>query len=98
MLIFSARPYMLENMGKNDNLAAEFGKILRELRKAAGLSQGQLGQRVNKPMQIQAIARYEAGSTLPTLDVLTRLADALGCDPCKLIPKRKPKRKAGPGT
>jgi HTH-type transcriptional regulator/antitoxin HipB len=80
-------------MGKNVALAKAFGETLRELRAAACLSQSQLGGRVVPAMEPQAIARYEAGGSVPTLDVLNRLADALGVDPCALIPRKVKKAK-----
>lgn len=72
---------------KDDQLAADFAALLRELRTAAGLTQGQLGERIDPPMQLQAIARYESGTRAPTLPLLYRLAKALGCKPCDLLPK-----------
>ena len=79
-------------MTRNAALAAAFGARLKQLRKAGGLSQADLAARVDPPMQLQAIARYEAGKSCPTIDVLERLAKALGVTPCHLLPdgrKRK---------
>lgn len=78
---------------KDEAVAAAFGALLRQLRTEAGLSQSQLGQRTEPPMQIQAVARYEAGDRAPTLTVVFRLAAALGVDPRDLIPETKKRRK-----
>jgi transcriptional regulator with XRE-family HTH domain len=56
-------------------LAFELGKMVRELREQAGWSQSQLAVRAR--MTQSAVARFEAGGTVPTLPVLERLAAAL---------------------
>ncbi len=57
-------------------LAFELGRRVRELRVQQGLSQTELAQRAG--MTQPAVARFEAGGTVPTLPVLERLARALG--------------------
>ena len=74
-------------MGKSAALAAAFGKILRRMRTAAKFSQSELAARCKPKMKFQAIARYEAGGSVPSIDVVKRLAKALDVDPCELIPK-----------
>src|SRR4051794_12283722 len=54
----------------------ELGAAVRERRKALGLSQSQLAEAAG--MQQPAIARFEAGGTMPTIPMLQRLAAALG--------------------
>jgi len=49
---------------------------LRELRKQKGLSQTELGERVE--IHYAHIGRYERGVSRPGADTLKRLADALG--------------------
>jgi transcriptional regulator with XRE-family HTH domain len=71
---------------KDDRLARLFAGRLRELRTAAGLTQAELGEKVDPSMQLQAVARYESGTRVPTLAILYRLAKALGCKPCDLLP------------
>ena len=56
-------------------LAFELGCSVRELRERRGWSQTQLAQASG--MTQSAVARFEAGGTVPTLVVLERLAAAL---------------------
>lgn len=53
-----------------------FAERLRELRKQKGLSQTELGERVE--VHYTHIGRYERGVSRPAADTLKRLADALG--------------------
>jgi ribosome-binding protein aMBF1 (putative translation factor) len=57
-------------------LAFELGRSVRELRERAGWSQADLARAAK--MTQPAIARFEAGGTVPTLVVLERIANALG--------------------
>jgi ribosome-binding protein aMBF1 (putative translation factor) len=57
------------------HLAYELGRTVRELRERHGWSQTRLAQAAG--MTQSAIARFEAGGTVPTLPVLERLAHAL---------------------
>jgi ribosome-binding protein aMBF1 (putative translation factor) len=57
-------------------LAFELGRSVRELRERQGWSQTQLAK--ESGMTQSAVARFEAGGTVPTLAVLERLAAALG--------------------
>jgi transcriptional regulator with XRE-family HTH domain len=56
-------------------LAFELGKAVRELRERRSWSQAQLAKASG--MTQSAVARFEAGGTVPTLTVLERLAAAL---------------------
>jgi ribosome-binding protein aMBF1 (putative translation factor) len=56
-------------------LAFELGRSVRELREQHGWSQAQLAEVAG--MTQSAVARFEAGGTVPTLPVLERLARAL---------------------
>ncbi len=49
---------------------------IRELREAKGLSQAQLAEMIETKQP--SIARIESGRALPRLDLLTRIASALG--------------------
>jgi ribosome-binding protein aMBF1 (putative translation factor) len=59
-------------------LAFELGATMRRLREAKGWSQTELA--VDAGMTQSAVARFEAGGTIPTLSVLLRLARALDAD------------------
>jgi transcriptional regulator with XRE-family HTH domain len=59
-------------------LAMRLGEEIRQLREAAGLSQEELAGRIGTKQP--GIARLERGSGLPTLDLLDRVATALGMD------------------
>lgn len=63
-------------------LAYELGKAVRERREQRGWTQGQLAAAAG--MTQSAVARFEAGGTVPTIPVLDRLATALGA---KLVVK-----------
>jgi ribosome-binding protein aMBF1 (putative translation factor) len=56
-------------------LAFQLGRAVRELREQRGWSQAQLARAAG--MTQSAVARFEAGGTVPTLPVLERLAHAL---------------------
>lgn len=56
-------------------LAFELGAAVRELREQRGWTQAQLAGAAN--MTQPAVARFEAGGTVPTIPVLERLAHAL---------------------
>lgn len=59
-------------------LAFELGAAVRELRLAHGWSQAELASAAG--MTQSAVARFEAGGTVPTLPVLGRIAQALDAD------------------
>jgi ribosome-binding protein aMBF1 (putative translation factor) len=59
-------------------LAFELGAGVRELRLARGWSQADLASAAG--MTQSAVARFEAGGTVPTLPVLGRIARALDAD------------------
>ncbi len=59
-------------------IAYELGKAVRELREQHGWSQTRLAQAAG--MTQSAVARFEAGGTVPTLPVLERLAHALSVE------------------
>jgi HTH-type transcriptional regulator / antitoxin HipB len=53
----------------------ELGLAVRERREEIGLTQAQLAERAG--LQQPAVARFEAGGTMPTIPMLERLANAL---------------------
>lgn len=62
---------------------AAFGRALRKLRQAAGLSQEQLG--LESGVQRNFISLIETGQNQPTITTIFKLAGALGVKPSKLI-------------
>ena len=59
-------------------LAFELGKAVREMRETREWTQTQLAEAAG--MTQPAVARFEAGGTVPTIPVLERLAHALGAE------------------
>jgi ribosome-binding protein aMBF1 (putative translation factor) len=57
-------------------LRFELGRAVRARREALGITQAQLAQEAG--LQQPAVARFEAGGTMPTLPLLERYAEALG--------------------
>lgn len=57
-------------------LAFELGAAVREMREQRSWTQAQLAEAAD--MTQPAVARFEAGGTVPTIPVLERLAHALG--------------------
>ncbi len=68
----------------NESQDLSFGDYLRELRKAKGLSQKELAERVN--IDFTYLSKIETGSAAPPAeDTILRLADVLRADADKLI-------------
>ncbi len=63
--------------------AVEFPERLTALRKARGLTQQALADQVG--LAVLQIRRYEGGTSQPTLDVIRRLAIALGASADMLV-------------
>jgi ribosome-binding protein aMBF1 (putative translation factor) len=59
-------------------LAYELGRTVRALREQRGWSQAQLAAAAG--MTQSAVARFEAGGTVPSLRILDRLAQALDAE------------------
>ncbi|XVQ85159.1 helix-turn-helix domain-containing protein [Microbispora siamensis] len=59
-------------------LAFELGKTVRAMRETRGWSQSDLARVAG--MTQSAVARFEAGGTVPTLPVIERLASALDAE------------------
>lgn len=87
------------------DFAIIFGRVLRELRKKAGLTQEQLG--FEAELERNYISMLERGERQPTLTTLMKLAAPLGCKASHLVtlvesstgdlppPAEPPKRTSG---
>ncbi|WFU23158.1 helix-turn-helix transcriptional regulator [Bradyrhizobium sp. CB1717] len=64
-------------------LNAPFGKIIANLRNAAGLSQEELAERAK--IHRTYVSQIERGLKSPTLVMLFRLAQALNTTPSKIV-------------
>ncbi|GGD93649.1 hypothetical protein GCM10011390_10490 [Aureimonas endophytica] len=70
-------------MRKSEDIA--FGRVIRELRLARGLTQQQLGNAVS--MSYQQIQKYETGANRVAISTLFGLANCLGMTPSDLLLK-----------
>lgn len=70
-------------MDKADQLSLAFGRVLRERRLAAGLSQEKLA--LEAGIDRTFVSLLERGGRQPTLTTLWRLAAALGVTPADLV-------------
>ncbi|MGE8468650.1 MAG: helix-turn-helix domain-containing protein [Pseudomonas putida] len=64
-------------------IAQAFGKVLREKRKAAGLTQEQLSYEAE--IQRNYVSLIERGIHQPTITVLFKLANALNCSASSMV-------------
>ena len=71
---------MRENRGDE---AAVFGRHLRQLRLARGLTQAQVAERCGT--MVPVISNLERGMTVPTLSTLLHLSGAMECTLSELI-------------
>jgi transcriptional regulator with XRE-family HTH domain len=79
--------YLAERLGRDDEFRAayeearpqyEFQRALIMARVEAGITQREMAKRLE--VKQSAIARWEAGQTMPTLDTLFRVSKVLGLD------------------
>lgn len=63
----------------------EFGDRIRKLRTEAGLTQEELGNRLDPPVTYAAVGMWEKGKSRPRLDKLEQLAGILGTTPYYLL-------------
>jgi transcriptional regulator with XRE-family HTH domain len=75
-------------------MSQKFGVHLAELRKAAGLSQNQLADKLGVPQS--NISFWEQWEKPPRGEVLPKLAEVLGVSMDELLNFKAPKPKAGP--
>lgn len=70
------------------DIRAVFAENLKKQRKAAGLSQEELAHNAN--IERSYVSMLERRLNSPTIDMVARLADAIGVQPFELlVPKRK---------
>ncbi len=67
---------------RDEKLAREVGRRIREHRTAKGLSQYDFDD-----IHQNSVSRYERGEAIPSLPVLLRLAEALKCRVADLVPE-----------
>jgi len=72
------------------------GRLLSQARAKAGLTQEQLGARLQPPMTRASIANMETGKQRVLAKTLVELAEALDVDLTNLIPRRPPRRAVKP--
>ena len=65
------------------NSSLAFGKVIRELRKAAGLTQEQLG--LEAELRRTFVSLLELGQQQPTLSTILKLSKALNVSASKII-------------
>lgn len=65
------------------DVAQAFGKVLREVRIEAGLTQEQLG--LEAGVRRTFVSLLELGEQQPTLTTITKLAEALNIKPSTLV-------------
>ena len=70
----------------DDGAYKKFRELLVEVRRAAGLTQAELSQRLNRPQSF--VSKYERGERrLDVVEFIGEVAKALGVDPAKLLDK-----------
>lgn len=72
----------------HDPIVSRFGRRLRELRASRGLTQAQLAER--SEVTVSYITRLEAGSYAAGIDLVQKLAAALGTSAADLLPAADP--------
>lgn len=72
----------------HDPIVARFGARLRELRTSRGLTQAQLAERAE--VTISYITRLESGGYAPGIDLVQKLATALGTTAADILPAADP--------
>lgn len=70
------------------NTYPSFGTVMRRLRIERGLSQEELALRLDMSSHAH-ISRLENGKKQPTLDMVFRLADALGIEAWEIVKSMK---------
>lgn len=76
-------PNSRSEMSHPNNQFSLSGRRVKEWRKAKGLSQRELGALVG--VEGATISRLESGHRRLTVDWLSRIAEALNCDPAEIV-------------
>lgn len=74
---------MADGRHRSDRVAAEFGSRLYIARRERGYSQEELGSRAG--LHRTEVGMLENGQRLARVDTLLKLAQALECDPSRLL-------------
>lgn len=72
----------------HDPIVARFGQRLREVRASRGMTQADLAEQAE--VTTSYITRLENGTSAPGIDLVARLATALGTTPSDLLPTTTP--------
>lgn len=72
-----------ENIISNEKLGEKIGEKIKQYRKELGITQKELGIRINKSES--TIRKYESGSVTPSMSVIHLLADELNINSDKLL-------------
>jgi len=73
---------------RHDEIVIRFGERLRETRLSMGMSQADLAARAE--VTTNYISRLEGGGAAPGIDLVARLASALGVSIAELLPTSPP--------
>lgn len=72
-------------ISREQQIINELGKKLRQIRESKGLSVRELADLAD--MNYSNISRIESGLVNPQITTVILLAEALGINPCDLLPK-----------
>jgi transcriptional regulator with XRE-family HTH domain len=73
---------------EHDEIVRLFGARLREMRRSRGMTQAQLAEKAQ--VTVSYVGRLEAGGAAPGIDLVGRLATALGTTVAELLPTSAP--------
>lgn len=71
-----------------NSTSVEIGERIKDARKAAGLSQAELAERIKKNMR--TVQKYESGEIEPSISMINTLADELDVSPAYLVGYERP--------
>ncbi len=78
---------------QHDPIVQRFGSRLREVRASRGMTQAELAEKAE--VSPAYVGRLERGGAAPGIDLVARLAAALGTTPADLLPASEPADAAG---